>query len=121
MTLEGLSSVCAKLEPASYKNNEILEINVDVLQKFTSHALDYHHWLTWESVKQLPFKHLIFLPCPLPSHTILLKSPMNNITNNAFKHKDGAARYTHIKVRRNKSYFNYDPFNGDNKYTANEI
>ena len=37
MTLEGLSSVCAKLEPASSKNNEILEINV--LQKFTSHSL----------------------------------------------------------------------------------
>ena len=37
MTLEELSSVCAKLEPASSKNNEILEINV--LQKFTSHAL----------------------------------------------------------------------------------
>ena len=37
MTLEGLSSVCAKLETASSKNNEILEINV--LQKFTSHAL----------------------------------------------------------------------------------
>ena len=31
MTLEGLSSVCAKLEPASSKHNEILEINV--LQK----------------------------------------------------------------------------------------
>ena len=26
MNLEGLSSVCAKLEPASSKNNEILEI-----------------------------------------------------------------------------------------------
>ena len=37
MILEGLSSVCAKLEPASSKNNEKLEINV--LQKFTSHAL----------------------------------------------------------------------------------
>ena len=37
MTLEGLSSVCAKLEPASSKTNEILEINV--LQKYTSHAL----------------------------------------------------------------------------------
>ena len=38
-TLGGLSSVCAKLEPASSQNNEILEINV--LQKFTSHALYY--------------------------------------------------------------------------------
>ena len=36
-TLTGLSSVCAKLEPASSKNDEILEINV--LQKFTPHAL----------------------------------------------------------------------------------
>ena len=37
MTLEGLSSVCAKLEPASSKNNELLEINV--LLKYTPHAL----------------------------------------------------------------------------------
>ena len=29
-----------------------------------------HHKLTWESVKLLPFKHLIFLPCILPSHMI---------------------------------------------------
>ena len=46
---------------------------------------------------------------------------MNNIINNAFKHKNGATRYTHIKVGRNKSYFNSDPLNGDNKYTANDI
>ena len=37
MTLEGSSSVCAKLEAASSNNKEILEINV--LQKFTAHAL----------------------------------------------------------------------------------
>ena len=37
MTLEGLSSVCAKLELANSKNNEILAIKV--MQKFTSHAL----------------------------------------------------------------------------------
>ena len=36
-TLEGLSSVCGKLEPASSKSNEILEINV--LQKFIVRAL----------------------------------------------------------------------------------
>ena len=39
MTLEELGSVCAKSEPTSSKNNEILGINV--LQKFTSHALFY--------------------------------------------------------------------------------
>ena len=37
MTLDGFGSVCAKLELASSKNNELLVINV--LQKFTSHAL----------------------------------------------------------------------------------
>ena len=51
----------------------------------------------------------------------LLKSRMNNIINNAFKHKNGATRYTHIKVGRNKSHFTSDPLNGDNKYTANDI
>ena len=51
----------------------------------------------------------------------LLKFRMNNIINNAFKHKNGAARYIHVKVGRNKSYFNNDPLNGDNKYTANDI
>ena len=35
----------------------------------------------------------------------LLKSCMNNIINNAFKHKNGATRYIHIKVGRNKTYF----------------
>ena len=45
---------------------------------------------------------------------------MNNIINNAFKHKNGAARYTHIKVGRNKSYFTSEPLNGDNKYTASD-
>ena len=51
----------------------------------------------------------------------LLKSRMNNIINNAFKHKNGATRYTHIKVGRNKSYFTSDPVNVDNKYTASDI
>ena len=52
----------------------------------------------------------------------LLKSHMNNIINSAFKHKNGATRYTHVKVGRNyKSYFTSDPLNGDNKYTVNDI
>ena len=45
----------------------------------------------------------------------LLKSRMNNIINNAFNYKNGATRYTHIKVGRNKSYFTNDPLNGHNK------
>ena len=54
MTLEGLSSACAKLQPASLKNKEILEMNV--LQKFTSHALyfsPYQHVLNQEQIKFL--------------------------------------------------------------------
>ena len=46
---------------------------------------------------------------------------MNNIINNAFKHKNGPTQYTHIKVGRNKSYFTNDPVNGDNKYTPSDI
>ena len=46
---------------------------------------------------------------------------MNIIINNAFQHKNGATRYTHFKVGRNKSYFTSDALNGDNKYTANDI
>ena len=46
---------------------------------------------------------------------------MNSIINNAFKYKNGARRYTHIKVSRNKIYFISDPLNGDKKYTANDI
>ena len=51
----------------------------------------------------------------------LLKPRMNNIINNALKHKKRATQYTHIKVGRNKSYFTYDLLNGDNKYTAHDI
>ena len=46
---------------------------------------------------------------------------MNSIMNSACKYKNGATRYTHIKVDKNKSYFTSDPLNGDNKYTANDI
>ena len=51
----------------------------------------------------------------------LLKSRINNIINNAFKHKNGATQYIHIRVGRNKSYFTSDPLNGGSKYTANDI
>ena len=40
MILEGLSNVCAKLDPASSKDNVTLEINV--LQNYTSHALFWY-------------------------------------------------------------------------------
>ena len=51
----------------------------------------------------------------------LLKFRMNSIMNNAFKYKNGAPRYTHMKVGRNKSYFTSDPLSGDNIYTASDI
>ena len=46
---------------------------------------------------------------------------MNSIINNAFKHKNGATRYTHIKVGKIISHFASDFVNGYNKYTANDI
>ena len=49
LTLGRLSGVCAKLEPASSKSNEILEVNKSVLQKFTSHAL----YVTCENLRRL--------------------------------------------------------------------
>ena len=52
----------------------------------------------------------------------LLKSRMNNIQTMSLKwSKNGATRHTHIKVGRYKSYFTNDTFNGNNKYTANDI
>ena len=51
----------------------------------------------------------------------LLKSRMNSVRNNAFKYKNEAKRYTHMKVGRHKSYFTSDPLNVDNRYTANDI
>ena len=46
---------------------------------------------------------------------------MNNIINNAFKHKNEAIQYTHIKIGKNKNYFTNDPLNGDNKYTSSVL
>ena len=46
---------------------------------------------------------------------------MNSIINIAFKYNNGATRYTHIKVGRNKSHFTSDPLSGDNNYTANDF
>ena len=45
---------------------------------------------------------------------------MNNIINDAFKHKNGVTRYTNIKDGRNKNYFTSHPLNDDIKYTAND-
>ena len=51
----------------------------------------------------------------------LLKFHRNDIINNAISQRNGAVRYTHIKVGRDESYFPNDPLDGDNKYTANDI
>ena len=58
--------------------------------------------------------------------TLYTSIPHNFLPNeqhhkHAFKHKNGATRYTHIKVGRNESYFTSDPLNGDNKYAASDI
>ena len=52
----------------------------------------------------------------------LLQSRIGNLIHNAFRKKDGSARYTHIKVTRAKGYFTHD-INGsrDGMYTADNI
>ena len=79
--------------------------------------------ITWESIEQPTSIIQTFdfsaLYTSIPHD--LSKSCLNNIINNAFKHKNGATRYTHIKVGRKKCYFTSDPLNGDNKYTAIDI
>ena len=49
----------------------------------------------------------------------LLKSRMNSIINNAFKHKNWS--YAIHPHQINKSYFTSNPLNGHNKYAANDI
>ena len=46
---------------------------------------------------------------------------MNNVINNAFKHKMGLHHTPTSKFSRNKSCFTNDPLNGYNKYTASDI
>ena len=52
----------------------------------------------------------------------LLKSRISNLVHNAFRKKDGSARYTHIKVMRAKGYFTHDiNGSGGNMYTPDNI
>ena len=52
----------------------------------------------------------------------LLKSRISNLVYNAFRKRNGSARYTHIKVIRAKRYFTHDiNGGGDNIYTADNI
>ena len=51
----------------------------------------------------------------------LLKSRMNNVINNAFKHKMEPHDAPTSKVDRNKRYFTNDPLNGDKKYTFSDV
>ena len=51
-----------------------------------------------------------------------MKSRICNLAHNAFRKKDGSARYTDIKVTRAKGYFTHDiNGGGDNIYTADNI
>ena len=57
---EGVSSICVKLEPASYENNEMQEIIVE--QKFTPHAPYFlFHGYTVHAHLQQPKESFCFL------------------------------------------------------------
>ena len=75
-TTKQLSSLLTKMHIAiktglekycSIRTSHTKVNNMWILKNFTNLLSSL---LTWESVKQLPFKHLIFLPCTLPSHMI---------------------------------------------------
>ena len=76
--------------------------------------------LDQKSYKQQGLKCIPLLPwfqyCTTTSYIIYW-----HYLNNVFKYKNGATRYTHVKVDRNKSYLTSDPLHCDNKYTANDI
>ena len=58
----GLEKYCSiKTSHTGVNNMWILKNSTNLLSSLEA---------TWESIKQLPFKHLIFLPCTLPSHMI---------------------------------------------------
>ena len=130
------SSKCTTKQLSSLLT-KILTVIKTVLEKYCSiktiHTGANNMWILKNSTNLLsPLDHLGVYRAPsvqtfhfstlytsIPHD--LLKSRMNNIINNVFKHKNGATQYTHIKVCRNKSYFTSDPLNDDNKYTANDI
>ena len=108
----GLEKYCSiKTSHTGVNNMWILKNSTDLLSSLSHFGV---HRAT--SIQTFDFSTL----CTSIPHD-LLKSRMNSIINNAFKYKNGATRYTHIKVGRNKSYVTSDPLNGDNKYTANDI
>ena len=108
----GLEKYCSIKTSHTEVNNMWILKNSTNLLSFLSH-LGVHRAT---SIRTFDFS-ILYTSIP---HD-LLKSRMHSIINNAFKYKNGATRYNHIKVGRNKSYFTSDPWNGDNKYTANDI
>ena len=118
------SSKCTTKQLSSL-SIKILKSHKDLLEKYcsikTSHTRVNNMWILKNSTNLLSLLgHLGVHRAPsvqtfdfstlytsIPHD--LLKSHMNNIINNAFKHKNGATRYTHINVGRNKTYFTSDP------------
>ena len=112
----GLEKYCSiKTSHTGVNNMWILKNSTNLLSSLSHLGV---HRAT--SIQTFDFSTLIFLFDFSIPHD-LLKSRMNNIINNAFKYKNGATRYTHIKAGRNKCNFTRDPLNGDNKYNANDI
>ena len=93
--------------------------NMWILKNSTSllSSLDQLHVRTAKSVQTFDFSTLY---TSIPHD--LLKSRISNLVHNAFRKKDGSARYTHIKVTRAKGYFTHDiNGGGDKMYTADNI
>ena len=130
-TTKELSSLLTKIllviktGPDKYCSRKTSHIGVNnmwILKNFPNLLSSLGHLVTLghkaTSIQTFDFSTMDTL---IPHDLLKSRIKRKNIINNAFKHKNGATRYTHIKVRRNKSYFTNDPLSGDNKYTASDI
>ena len=101
----------ALLPPCGRKPVWILKNSTSLLS-----SLDQLDVRTATSVQTFDFSTLY------TSITHLLKSRISNLVHNAFRKKDGSARYIHIEVTRAKGYFTHDINDGgDNLFTADNI
>ena len=92
----------------------VINTGLKILQYKTSHTRVNNMWILKDDSKFMEFLSHFGVHKATSIQTFdfstlytsiphdLLKSHMNNI-NNAFQHKNGATRYTHIKVGKNKA------------------
>ena len=89
-----------------------------ILRNSTSLLSSLDHLDVWTDTSVQTFDFSLYTSIPYN----LSKSRISHLIHNAFRKKNGSARYTHIKVTRSKGHFTHNiNGNGDSKYTADKI